>query len=377
MPSASWRKNTPVIEQVKSNPQQYSFVQLVRLLEYSCTRQYSNTEYEDAVKFANQSIARYSPPQRECIRFFHNNNLAFAETEIKRIEVPLENIEIKQWHVYTAFLGLHGAQGVLPWHYSQLVLNRIKQKDPTLEHFFNLFNHRTLSLFFQASVKYNPPIEFERRGFTADGSIGQDCFTQILRSLIGLGTRGLERGLSVPDEALLFYSGLFSQQVRSSSGLQKIISSYFNVNVRIEEFLGRWQDLIDDVRSRLPDQDNPKGQNVRLGRNAMLGKRGWFAQGKIRIVLGPVNIDQFKAFAPGTTALKSLNDLVRFYVGIENDYDFKILIDWDSVPDKVRLGKDDPPIMGWNTWLSKPKGLEGYKKSMMMVSISSAAINAL
>ena len=39
-----------------------------------------------------------------------------------------------------------------------------------------------------------------------------------------------------------------------------MIAAYFGVPVQVEEFVGQWQDLIDDVRSRLPDISNRKGQ---------------------------------------------------------------------------------------------------------------------
>lgn len=377
MSSKSGRKNTSVIEDLQGDPQRYSFVQLVRLLELSSARQNQNEKSDDTNKISAKPIARFSPPQRECIRFLSQQTLTFPENEITRVTRSKGNTEFNQWQVYTAFLGLNGAQGVLPFHYTRLVLERIKHKDPTLEHFFNLFNHRSISLFFQASVKYHLPIEFERKRSNPESISSRDCISQILHSIVGLGTRGLEQRLSVPDEAILFYGGLFSQQVRSASGLQQILSSYFNVSVRIEEFLGRWQELIDDVRSRMPDRQNPKGQNVCLGRNAMLGKRGWFAQGKVRVVLGPLSGEQFRDFAPGSTALKSINEILRFYIGIENDYDFKILVDRATVPDKVVLNKKNPPIMGWNTWLAKPKDGVDTGQSLMKVSISPMTINSL
>ena len=373
MPSTSWRKNTSVIDSLQADPERFSFVQLVRLLELSSYYREPNA----GQKFATNSIARFSPPQRECIRFLNNQTLAFSESEVSKVIQTGGTVELNQWRVYTRFLGLSGAHGVLPWHYSRLVMERIKQKDFTLEHFFNLFNHRSISLFFQASVKYRLPLEFERKRQKANNiSASNDCISQILRSLAGMGTRGLEQRLSLPDETILFYGGLFSQQVRSASGLQQILSSYFKVPVCIEEFLGRWQDLIDDVRSRLPDKQNTKGQNVCLGRNSMLGKRGWFAQGNLRVVLGPVTGEQFRKFTPGSSALKSLNELVRLYIGIENDFDIKILVDRASVPDKVTLKRGNPPVMGWNTWLSKPKDID-TKKSLMKVSISSTSLNSL
>ena len=66
----------------------------------------------------------------------------------------------------------------------------------------------------------------------------------------------------------------------------------------------------------------------------MLGKKGWFAQGKIRIVLGPLNSQQLNKFAPGTKALKALNELVRLYKGMVTNYEFIIRIRKNDIPEK-------------------------------------------
>ena len=125
-----------------------------------------------------------------------------------------------------------------------------------------------------------------------------------------MGTSGLTNRLYTSDESLIYFSGLFSQKIRTATSLKQLLQSHFNIAVEIDQFVGQWHELIDDVRARLPDRNNPKGRNVCLGLTAMLGKKGWFAQGKIRIILGPLSKTQLKNFAPGTQALKALNELV-------------------------------------------------------------------
>ena len=114
---------------------------------------------------------------------------------------------------------------------------------------------------------------------------------------MGLSTPHLEKTRL---NSLLFlrYAGFFTQRVRTAVGLKNMIAAYFGVPVQVEEFVGQWQDLIDDVRSRLPDISNRKGQNACLGRSALIGSKAWFAQGKVRIVLGPLNKQEFYQFAP-------------------------------------------------------------------------------
>jgi type VI secretion system protein ImpH len=349
MSSTSWRKNLPVIQQLTESAYDYSFQQSVRMLERAAV-------YDKALantSVATSSVTSFTPPSNEAIRFSSHQSLAFQSGELKQIKIKKNpGNALNQWHMVVNLLGLTGAQGVMPFHYTELILRRQKLKDDTLEHFFNLFNHRTLSLFYKASVKYRLPIQYERNKLHSTVRPKPDQPTTTLLSLIGLGTAGLENRLHTRDESLVYYAGLFTQKIRNTTSLKHILKSHFNIPVEIEQFVGQWKELIDDVRSKLPDFENPQGRNVRLGQSMMLGKKGWFAQGKIRIILGPLNQAQLSRFAPGTVTLKALNELVRMYVGMENDYEFRIRIYKRDKPQRITLSAKSPPIIGWDTWLT-------------------------
>jgi len=363
MPSTSWRKNSAVIQQLAENPQTYSFFQAVRLLERSATLS------ENDSKKSGMPVARFTPPGTEAVRFHTQQTLSFPTSEIKSIKQQERKSGNKQWHMNINFMGLTGAMSVLPYHYTELLLQRLKMKDESIRKFFDLFNHRTISLFYQASSKYKLPIEYERKKLRPPEKQDNDHYTQALLSLIGLGTRGLANRLYTRDESLIYYSGLFTQKIRTTSGLKQILKHHFGIPVEIKEFVGQWQNLIDDVRTRLPARDNPQGQNNRLGRNVMLGKNGWFAQGKIRIILGPLDSQQLHTFAPGTRALKALDELIRIYIGMEHDYDFIIRVKRKDITDKIQLGASSNTVIGWNTWLSsKPQRFDADETVDISVS---------
>jgi type VI secretion system protein ImpH len=267
-------------------------------------------------------------------------------------------------------MGLTGSSGVLPYHYSELVLKRLKLKDKSMMDFFDLFNHRLVSLFYQASVKYNLPLAHERKRLTTSTASDSDSHTKILMALIGLGTTGLSRRLYTRDESLIYYSGLFTQKVRTSMGLKLIIYNHFSIPVEIKEFIGQWQELIDDVRTRLPSPACPRGQNNRLGKSVMLGRKGWFAQGKIRIVLGPLTAGQLRTFAPGTATLKALDEIVRLYINFEHDYDYVMRIRRSDIPGTIKLSSRQPSILGWNTWLTPNTGHHGPGHTIVDIPVS-------
>lgn len=369
MSTQSWRKNPSVIEQMLNEPHAYSFFQAVRLIERSVYQGANNAGLARQM-VARNVIAGFVPPTTEILRLHTQQSFKFPEAEIQTLERSAGSYQTSQWSMSVNFMGLTGCMGVMPYHYTEMILQRLKIKDETLAHFLDLFNHRILSLFYQAATKYYLPIEYERKKLNPGIKKQRDMHTQSLLSLIGIGTRGLQERLHIKDESLLFYSGLLSQQIRTSSGLKQILQDYFDIPVHIQEFVGQWQELIPDIRTRMGSKKMPKGQNAKLGHSAMLGHKGWFAQGKIRISLGPLNEEQFYKFAPGTKALKALNDMVRLYVGIERDYEFIIEVNRRYIPAKITLNKAASPIMGWNTWLSNSEKPHHAKDEILKITVS-------
>jgi type VI secretion system protein ImpH len=369
MPTKSRRKNTPVISLLQEAPHEYQFVQAIRLIERA-----SMAEGENVYAQSKKPVARFIPPATEAVRFHANNSLGFPSAEIASLSKSSSEHN-EQWHMKVNLIGLTGAMGVLPYHYTESILERSKLKDKTLSTFFDLFNHRIISLFYQASVKYRLPVEYERKKLIPNNHQDRDTQTQVLLSLIGLGTKSLTNRQYTNDESLLYYSGLFNQQIRTCANLKQILRNHFNVPVEIQEFVGQWQELIDDVRTRLPSISLRNGRNNCLGKSVMLGSRGWFSQGKIRIILGPLNKQNMDSFAPGTKTLKALNEIVRFYTRIDVDYDFVIRVNRADIPDKIKLDKHAPSIMGWNTWLSSnTKPAEKRSKTFDIV-VSASRIN--
>lgn len=346
--SPRWRKNTSVIERLLAEPHEYSFFQAVRLLERALLVNHPTNELRARV----QTIGGFAPPTSEILHFRTKPSLSFPEADIAHIEGNLTDPNLGICRVQTNFLSLAGSSGVLPYHYTEFILQRLKLKDTALAQFLDLFNHRLISLFFQANTKYKLALESERKQLKNQRSALTTTPSQVILGMIGMGTRGLANRLQFNDETLLFYSGLLSHKVRSSQGLKQMLADYFQLPVKIQEFVGQWQDLLPDFCTRLASKAEPLGQNARLAQSAMLGSRGWIAQGKIRIVLGPLTKAQFYQFAPGTKALAAMNDMVRFYMGLEHDYEFIIEVNRADLPNKIQLRNAASPILGWNTWLS-------------------------
>jgi type VI secretion system protein ImpH len=364
------RKNPAVIELLQQSPERVAFFQAVRLLERAAV--FHNRQRPGSL-INERAVGQFTPPNTEAMRFRAYLSLGFPGSEIIRVQQqPLE--QGRRWQLVVGFMGLTGSTGVLPFHYTEILFQRLKLRDESLRDFLDMFNHRTVSLFFQAGVKYRLPIAYERHKLLQQRREKLDTHTHAILSLLGLGTDHQLDQLKIHHETLVYFAGLLSQRTRSADGLGRMLSHYFAVPVKIEEFVGEWHDLIDDVRSRLPYPGNPLGQNACLGRSAILGGKGWFAQGKIRVVLGPLNHEQFQQFAPGTSNLRQLHELVQLYSGTELDTEYVLQVARRHIPNRIQLRQATPPTIGWDTWLASKTVADSANEETLDIRVSSGRL---
>ena len=64
---------------------------------------------------------------------------------------------------------------------------------------------------------------------------------------------------------------------------------------------------------------------------------------------------QFSELLPGGKRLSAVVEVVRYYVGINLDFDIQLVLQRQDVP-ACRLSSepDCRPLLGWTTWLSPP-----------------------
>ncbi|MBY0229073.1 MAG: type VI secretion system baseplate subunit TssG, partial [Gemmataceae bacterium] len=279
-----------------SEPWRFDFFQAVRLWE-----RFAREEGR-----AGAGPGRDSAPEREAVRFVGKPSLAFGPSPVaalKETDGPAE--------MAVSFLGLVGASGVLPHHYTSLILSRLRDKDETMRRFFDLFAHRLVSFFHRAWEKYRLPFSHERAA--AEG--GDDASAWALYCFAGMGTEGLRGRLAVPDSVSLFYAGHFSHAPRNASGLEAMLAEYFGLPLAVEQMVPRWLALDEGDRAKLGKA------NTGLREGIVVGRRVRDLQGKFRIRIGPVRIGMFRRLMPDGDMLRPLWHLARLYVGAELDFD--------------------------------------------------------
>lgn len=313
-----------VEELLHSDPWSFSFFQAVRLME--------------RIFRGRSPVGRFMHPSREVVRFGAHSATGFPASQIQEIRWDTGNAPF----MVVNFMGLTGPSGVLPLYYSELVRERLRQKDPTLLAFLNLFNHRMVSLFYQAWEKYRFTVAYERGE--------RDRLSHHLLDFIGLGTPGLQSRLAVADDSLLFYSGLLALHTRSALSLKSILEDYFDVPVEVEQFVGAWYPLADADQCCF---DNGQSFSEQLGVGAVVGDEIWDQQSGLRIRLGPLTLKQYVDFLPQGSAWEPLRAITRFFSGNEIDFEVQLVLRRDDVP---ACELDDQPSsgvvpqLGWLTW---------------------------
>jgi type VI secretion system protein ImpH len=335
----------------------FDFFQAVRILE--------------RLDPARRPVGRAGPPRVEAVRFRAHLSLSFPPSAIYEVQRPTAGLPVPAMTV--TFLGLTGPSGVLPRHYTELLLRLDREAGGAeryaLRAWLDLFNHRLVSLFYRTWEKYRFYVPYERGEFAA---AEPDAFTRSLFSLAGLGMSPLynrlrvstweetdgqatERVLAgIDDLALLHYSGFLAHRPRCAVALEAMLRDYFQLPLEVRQFQGQWLQLDEANRSRLGGE----GANNQLGMNLIAGERVWDVQGKIRVRLGPLRYAQFIEFLPDRSPVPQrkafflISHLVRLYVGPELDFDVQLVLKAEDVPAcRLAEGAAGLPRLGWDTWL--------------------------
>jgi type VI secretion system protein ImpH len=312
-----------VEDALHAQPYSFGFFQAVRLLE--------------RLQPDRTQIGWFDDPAHEVVRVGVYPEIAFPASEIQQLDVSGEQPKMR-----VNFMGLTGPQGVLPHHYSLLVVERLRARDGALADFLDMFHHRMLSLFYQAWRKYRFVIARE------DGA--RDRLAARLADLIGLGLGTTRQPLPFPTEALLFRAGLLASQSRSAVALEQLLGDFFDVPVEVEQMVGGWYPLTIDDRAMLGEDE--MDSNV-LGRGAVAGDEIWDQQGRVRLRIGPLDRPRYDTFLPGGDAYRSLAALVRFYSHDQFDFEVQLILAHEDITG-VRLGTpvdEREQCLGWSTWI--------------------------
>jgi type VI secretion system protein ImpH len=311
-------------------------VELDRLLE-ATARRMDFFQLVRLIETANQDKPRIGAslrPRDDAVRFGQDPSLVFHSTAVAQYVPARAETRAR---LAVNFFGMFGANGPLPLHLTEYARDRMRNaSDPTLAAFLDVFHHRMVSLFYRARASAEPAISLDREQ--------SDRFSHYVGSMFGIGSPALRERDKVSDFSKLHFAGLLANHARPASGLVTILREFFKLPIHVEQFVGHWMRLPEDIQTRIGMAD----AGNRLGTSAVLGKRVWDCQNKFRINIGPLSYDDYTRMLPNGESMQRLIAWVRNYAGLALDWDARLILKKEEVP-PLKLGGG--VRLGWSTWL--------------------------
>lgn len=315
------RRTTPALEKlIFSEAYEFEFDQAIRLLE--------------SITPDTDPLGEGEDPKREALVIKTHISQVTPASDLQAINTNRDRYG--RAVVSVNLIGLSGHHGPLPQPYTNLILDRSRQRDYAAKDFVDIFNHRFASLWHRVQKKVRvglsqlPP---------KDTPIGRSFL-----DLAGLESDWLKNRLGITDRSLLGYTALLWQRPRSAAGLDQLLETHFGTKVKITQFKGSWHKAREEDWSRI----GQTGRYHVLGKNAVLGKRSWDQGSGFRITLGPVKWDKYLDLLPGSDGYKALQELIYFYAGLDYDIELEVIVDHKTIPATRLNGKYG---LGHTTWL--------------------------
>lgn len=313
------------LERLIRDPQSHHIFHAMRVLE---------AQLPETPRFAE---ARR--PRQDKVRFGQEPTLGFPPSTIAEYKPQTADRPPK---LVNYFFGFFGPNGPLPLHLTEYARTRkFNRNDPTFTAFADMLLHRVMGLLYRAWVRGQPAPAFDR---------GDNSETERkIAALGGYDGAHLRNRDAMPDLAKRHFAGLLSGGPKNAEGLVAILNGFFNARVELQEFVGDWLMLEPTDRWTL-------GGSGGLGQTTCIGERVWSNASKFRLRIGPLPLEEYKRFLPGTPALARMRAIVRNYVGDQFDWDVNLVLRGEDVP-QAQLGASTQ--LGLTSWVgSEPHEAE-------------------
>jgi type VI secretion system protein ImpH len=351
---ATKRKHEPaVIALLLAEPYRFSFIQLVSLL--LCQLQRQGISRERAL--------------HSVLSFRNSLSLSFPASEVEALDLdpaqdPLGALRagtIRRIRITPAFIGLLGTSGTLPAHDTERIAARKSLGDDASQReLLDVVSTRMIGLFYEASVKYRV-----EHGL----AIGdQDRLLPIMTAMAGKRSKAAattaQPASQVGQETAAYFAGLLRTRPVSASTVEQVLSSYFNVPIRLEQFVGCWDPIPANRRSTL-GVSKPV-----LGISAALGTRLWRHDLRARLHVGPLDEAQARSFLPGGAALAALEEMTSLFAVPTLRYELRLLLAPPAICQLTLRTRTPPRQLGWSTFLTATAGVTDRPDIRLMLDVA-------
>jgi len=169
-------------------------------------------------------------PTEEPVRMAQEASLGFAPSTLASCEQQPKGLPPR---LEQRFFGLLGPNGPLPLHLTEHAITRqIHHQDKTFGRFLDVLQHRMLLLFYRAWADAQPTVRADRPA--------EDRFAFYLGAVAGWSTPHMRGRDAVPDVAKIFFAGHFVRPQRNAEALAAMLSEFFGLPVKVDQFVPTW-----------------------------------------------------------------------------------------------------------------------------------------
>ena len=300
-------------------------------------------------------VGEDTPLAEEPFHFVASDRMHMPVGDLAAVELPAGGPP----QVVANVLGLVGATPSLPLYYSELQLQRRRARDRSMADFYNLLDHRALSFFYRADIKYNRLIGLER-----EGGVPRDPISAAMLALEGFAAPGTLERLGFDEALLTPLAGRLSDRRRPVGTVEAALRQVTGLPLSVRQAVPTWLAVPPDEQSRiggpaarrfarLGEPHAPAGAQLGGGEPdaAMLGAAILDVQHHYEIEGAPMPYDSFLSCVTGGTLLQTIRDVCRVATGIEQRPTLRLRIARDALP-QMRLGSDTAPaVLGRTAWL--------------------------
>jgi type VI secretion system protein ImpH len=257
--------------------------------------------------------------------------------------------------IYTNIAGIAGIEGTLPDCYVEKYITHNSDSKKAVSDFFDIFNEKILGLRYRYVKNYDLSC--------ASKPLSESIFGRIIMNLSGIYLHDGACEYFIPEQFKASSQNLFIRSTRSSEGLRIILSSFFEVPIVIEQFVGRF---VESDKGQHTSIGKDRGNFNSLGLDACLGNKLWDSCDGINIIIGPLDLEKYTSFLPKhneldqkASRLQKLKEIARSYIpcGINTNVIFYL----DSCFVKNT-------VLGGNNRLNKDAFITGKHERNMEVS---------
>ncbi len=312
-----------LIQNLTKYPFKFSFTKALDvLLSYSGVN-VSNIKYKDL----------------SVVDIYSSCNLQSKFCDIEKVNI--ENN--KKYSIAANLVGIVGVDSVMTDEYlEKYILHQDRETREAIFDFLNILSNSILSLRYLFLKKHDveclsSDMQNSSIGMISLSLSGMDYFSK--QDHDSFQNQDEDSYLQykknqIQDQLYTTVQNFLWSYARSGEGLRCILYGFFKVPVYVEQFVGSFVEVDDDLRSKI----GINGSYNVLGINTYLGSSVWDSSVCINILVGPLEYSQYVEFLPKkseydkpSSTLEKMKKIIRDYVPMNYSVRIYIFLDRGSV----------------------------------------------